>query len=215
VTVAAGATLAVGPQVVAVVPGLVNNGLVNVGLGGLTVTGGQTAAGVVAGIVAGRNGGTWDGATGITSSAAAAMSDRAVGWLDNGNGSFSIAFAGAGDFNLNGVVDFDDVLQFVSANLYDTGLPATWADGDYDYNGVVDFDDVLASVSAGLFDMGAYNPVLGGMAALAFGDDQGVMAGGFAAVPEPAAWVLAVLGAGLTAGWRRRLAVSSSACRRR
>jgi autotransporter-associated beta strand protein len=180
VTVAAGAALTVGPQVAAVVPALVNNGVVDVGLGGLMITAGQNAAGIVAGIVAGRADGAWTGTAGITSSAAATQGERAVGWLDNGDGSFTVAFAAAGDWNLNGVVDFDDVVQFVSANLYDTGLPAMWADGDYDYNGVVDFDDVVASVSANLFDTGPYNaPPAGSGLSLAAGPS------GIVAVPEP------------------------------
>ena len=191
VTVAAGAKLSVGPQVAAVVPSLVNNGLVDVGLGGLTITAGQNATGIVAGIVAGRADGTWSGTSGITSSAAATQGERAVGWLDNGDGSFTVAFAAAGDWNVNGVVDFDDVLQFVSANLYDAGLPANWADGDFDYNGVVDFDDVLAAVSANLFDTGPYNaPPAGPGLSLAAGPS------GIAAVPEPATWALAVGGLG-------------------
>jgi sulfatase modifying factor 1 len=209
VTVAAGATLSVGPQVAAVVPALVNNGLVDVGLGGLTVTSGQTAEGIVAAIIAGRANGSWSGTSGITSSAAATQGERAVGWLDNGGGSFTVAFGAAGDWNLNGVVDFDDVVQFVSANLYDTGLPATWADGDYDYNGVVDFDDVVASVSANLFDTGPYNTAPGGLAIQSFmgfgGDDPGFLSGGFAAVPEPATWMLVLVGA-LCAAARRRQA---------
>jgi hypothetical protein len=205
VTVAAGATLSVGPQVAAVVPTLVNNGLVDVGLGGLTVTTGQTATGIVAAIIAGRTDGTWSGTSGITSSAAATQSERAVGWLNNGDGSFTVAFGAAGDWNLNGVVDFDDVVQFVSANLYDTGLPATWADGDYDYNGVVDFDDVVASVSANLFDTGPYNTAPGGLALTGFGgEDHGLMNGGFAAVPEPATWLLGAAGMACAAGWRRQ-----------
>ncbi len=215
VTVAAGATLSVGPQVAAVVPALVNNGLVDVGLGGLTVAAGQTAEGIVAAIIAGRTDGTWSGTSGITSSAAATQSERAVGWLDNGDGSFTVAFGAAGDWNLNGVVDFDDVVQFVSANLYDTGLPATWAEGDFDYNGVVDFDDVVASVSANLFDTGPYNTAPGGLSALGVGDGlvgDGLMNGGFAAVPEPAAWVLAVLGAGCLAARRRWFIRLASPC---
>jgi autotransporter-associated beta strand protein len=200
VTVAAGAKLTVGPQVAAVVPALINNGLVDVGLGGLRVTAGQTAIGIVAGIKAGRNNGTWSGTSGIGSSAAAATSDRAVGWVDNGGGSFTVAFAAAGDWNLNGVVDFDDVLQFVSRGLYDTGRPATWAEGDFDYNGVVDFDDVVASVSANLFDTGPYSSALAAAAVPGLG--SGV------AVPEPATWLPCAAGIGCMAGeaWRRRKA---------
>jgi autotransporter-associated beta strand protein len=215
VTVAAGATLAVSPQVAAAVPALANNGLVDVGLGGLTVTSGQTAATLMAGIGAGRNGGTWDGATGITSTAAAGMTDRAVGWIDNGGGSFTVGFAAAGDLDMNGLVDLDDVIAFVSSSLYDTGLPSVWAQGDYDYNSIVDLDDVIAFVSGGLYDAGPYNAAPAGMSLAGLADDPSLMNGGFAAVPEPTAWALAVLGAGLAAGWRRRLAVSSSACRRR
>jgi autotransporter-associated beta strand protein/T5SS/PEP-CTERM-associated repeat protein len=215
VTVAAGATLAVSPQVAAAVPALANNGLVDVGLGGLTVTSGQTAAALMAGIGAGRNGGTWDGATGITSTAAAGMTDRAVGWIDNGGGSFTVGFAAAGDLDMNGLVDLDDVIAFVSSSLYDTGLPSVWAQGDYDYNSIVDLDDVIAFVSGGLYDAGPYNAAPAGMSLAGLADDPSLMNGGFAAVPEPASWVLAALGAGMAAGWRRRLAVSSSACRRR
>jgi fibronectin-binding autotransporter adhesin len=217
VTVAAGATLSVGPQVAAVVPALVNNGLVDVGLGGLTVTSGQTAEGIVAAIIAGRTDGTWSGTSGITSSAAATQSERAVGWLNNGDGSFTVAFGAAGDWNLDGVVDFTDVIQFVSANLFNTGLPATWADGDFDYNGVVDFDDIIAAQSANLFNAGPYNTGSGGLSALDFGggDDLGLMSGGFAAVPEPSAWLLLTIGAGCLAGGShrdsRRRAIATSA----
>jgi len=111
-----------------------------------------------------------------------------------------------GDLDFNGVVDFDDVLQFVSAGLYDTGLLATWAEGDYDYNGVVDFDDVLASVSAGLFDTGSYNVAPGGLSLSGLGSDPGLMAGGFAAVPEPSTWMMGVGGLACAAwgAWRRR-----------
>jgi autotransporter-associated beta strand protein len=205
VTVAAGATLSVAPQVSAAVPTLVNNGVVDVGLGELTVVSGLTAEGLKAQIVAGRNEGAWDGATGITSSAAAGMADRAVGWIDNGDGSFRFGFAAAGDLDMNGLVDLDDVIAFVGGGLYDTGSPAVWAQGDYDYNGIVDLDDVIAFVGGGLYDKGPYNQPEGGLSLLGFSgaDDSALMNGGFAAVPEPAAWVLAVLGAGCLAARRR------------
>ncbi len=178
-------------------------------LGGSRISvasGGITQAALLADLRSGLGSGVWDGASGITSSLAAATPYRAVGWLGNADGSFTVAFGAAGDWNLNGVVDFDDLVQFVSANLYDTGLPATWADGDYDYNGVVDFDDVVASVSANLFDTGPYNTAPGGLSALGFGggDDLGLMGGGFTAVPEPATWVLAVGACGFAGLMMRR-----------
>ena len=209
VTVAAGATLSVGPQVAALVPALVNNGLVDVGLGGLTVANGQTAEGVRAAIIAGRGDGAWSGTSGITSSAAATLADRAVGWLDNGDGSFTVAFAAAGDLDMNGLVDLDDVIAFVGGGLYDTGLAATWANGDYDYNGIVDLDDVIAFVSGGLYDAGPYNvgTPLGGLALNAGGEfsDAKLVAGGIVAVPEPAGIILAMTAAAaLAALWQRR-----------
>jgi autotransporter-associated beta strand protein len=208
VTVAAGATLSVAPQVSAAVPTLVNNGLVDVGLGELTVVSGLTAEGLKAEIVAGRNEGAWDGATGIMSSAAAGMTDRAVGWIDNGDGSFRFGFAAAGDLDMNGLVDLDDVIAFVGGGLYDTGSPAVWAQGDYDYNGIVDLDDVIAFVGGGLYDKGPYNQPAGVLSLMGFGggDDLGLMSGGFTAVPEPATWVLAALGAVCAAAWRRQAA---------
>jgi len=100
------------------------------------------------------------------------------------------------------------VVQFVSANLYDTGLPATWAEGDYDYNGVVDFDDVVASVSANLFDAGPYNAgtPLGGLALLGAGGEPGakLIGGAIVAVPEPSGMILLMALAGSVALLRRR-----------
>lgn len=196
--VAAGSVLTLGDGVPETIATLANEGLVDVGASRVTVTSGLTAETVAAWIVAGRNGGTWDGAAGITSSSAAAAADRAVGWRDNGDGSFTIAFAAAGDLDLNGLFDFDDVLAVVSAGRYDTALPATWAQGDYDYNGVVDFDDLLAMVSAGLFDTGAYAATP-------------LQLGPVSAVPEPATWIAAAFGAALAALAGRRAAARERA----
>jgi fibronectin-binding autotransporter adhesin len=216
VTVAAGATLAMGPQVSAAVPTLVNDGLVDVGFGELTVVSGLTAEGLKAEIVAGRNEGAWDGATGITSSGAAGTADRAVGWIDNGDGSFRFGFAAAGDLDMNGLVDLDDVIAFVGGGLYDTGLPAVWAQGDYDYNGIVDLDDVIAFVGGGLYDKGPYNTGIepGSLATLIRGNalpmsfdggaDPKLLAGGMTAVPEPSAGMLLALAVGGLVAYNRR-----------
>jgi hypothetical protein len=94
-----------------------------------------------------------------------------------------------GDVNLDGVVNDDDV-TIVSAT-YGQTTGATWALGDLTYDGAVNDDDI--TLLGALYDPSA--PPLGG-----------APAGGVAAVPEPASWLMLTLG-GLGAGlfgWRRR-----------
>jgi hypothetical protein len=113
-------------------------------------------------IISGRGGvgignATWTG-PGINSSAAASDPDRlAVGYADNGTlplGPYQkfqgadvddttvlVRYTPAGDANLDGVVNDDDV-TVVNA-YYAPNVPnANWAFGDFDYNGFVDDDDV-------------------------------------------------------------------------
>ena len=106
---------------------------------------------------------------------------RAVGWLDNGDGSVSAAFAATGDTNLDWVIDILDVGNFLAMGKFDTGLPATWAEGDFGYDGVVDILDVADFFSTGLYDAGGYN----------------APAGTIAAVPEPSVMGLVGVGAGV------------------
>jgi hypothetical protein len=154
----------------------------------VTVASGLTATGLVTAIVAGRGDGSWTGTSGITSSVAAsdvAVSiPRAVGWLDNGDGSVTAAFAAPGDTNLDWQVDVLDASNFLSFGKYDTGLPATWLEGDFNYDGVVDVLDASDFFGTGLYDTGSYNPPPG-------------TAGAIAAVPEPSTW--AVFAAGIVA----------------
>ena len=193
----AGGTVSLTPYLQATLGGLAPNagGLVDLGSGMVTVAGGLTAANLVTAIVAGRGVGSWTGTSGITSSVAAsdvAVSiPRAVGWLDNGDGSVTAAFAAPGDTNLDWMVDVLDASNFLALGKYDTGLPATWLDGDFNYDGVVDVLDASDFLSTGLFDAGNYNTPPGA-------------AGNVAAVPEPSTWV--VFSAGLVAlgVYRRR-----------
>ena len=82
---------------------------VDVGTGRVTVASGLSSTDVVAMIVAGQNGGSWDGVTGIASAAAAAElvdgRPRSVGWMDNGDGSVVFAYAAPGDWNLDWNMD--------------------------------------------------------------------------------------------------------------
>ena len=69
----------------------------DVGNGRLTVASGLTPTDLVTAIVTGRGDGSWTGTSGITSSVAAASVassiPRAVGWLDNGDGTVTAAYA--------------------------------------------------------------------------------------------------------------------------
>jgi autotransporter-associated beta strand protein len=191
----AGGTVSLAPYLQTTVGGLAPNagGLVDLGNGLVTVASGLSAADLVTAIQAGRGDGSWTGTSGITSSVAAtdvaSSIPRAVGWLDNGDGSVTAAFAAPGDTNIDWQVDILDAGNFLTLGKYDTGLPATWLEGDFNYDGVVDIQDAADFFGTGLYDTGNYNTPLG--------------ASGIAAVPEPSALSLAAL-AGAMLLWRRR-----------
>ncbi|MFM7205080.1 MAG: PEP-CTERM sorting domain-containing protein, partial [Planctomycetaceae bacterium] len=194
----AGGTLSLTPGLQTAVGGLAPTagGLVDVGNGMVTVAAGLSATDMVAAIVTGLGDGSWNGPSGITSSVAAASGgDRTVGWLDNGDGSVTFAFAAAGDTNLDWQVDILDAANFLSGGKFDSGSPASWNEGDFTYDGVVDVLDAASFLSTGLFDAGAYNAAA-------------PTAGGIAAVPEPAAWPLAAAALGCIAARRVRRRVS-------
>ncbi len=149
-------------------------------------------------LVAGRGDGSWSGTSGITSSQAAtdiAQSiPRTVGWLDNGDGSVTFAFAAAGDTNLDWNVDILDAANFLAGGKFDSGQPASWIEGDFGYDGLVDILDAADFLSTGLFDAGPYNAPPG------LGEEV-------AAVPEPSAQLmvgtLVTTAAGLVISRRR------------
>jgi autotransporter-associated beta strand protein len=195
----AGGTVSLAPYLQTTVGGLAPNagGLVNLGNGLVTVASGLTATDLVTAIVAGRADGSWTGTSGITSSVAASdvasSVPRAVGWLDNGDGSVTAAYAAPGDTNIDWQVDVVDALNFVTLGKFDTGLPATWLEGDFNYDGVVDILDALDFFNTGLYDAGNYNT-------------PPASAGGVAAVPEPVVWPLIATAFGIVAvrGFRHR-----------
>ena len=195
----AGGTVSLTPGLQTTVGGLAANagGLTDVGTGLVTVASGLPAADMLTALLAGRGDGSWNGTSGITSSDAAAdlaqSTPRTVGWLDNGDGSVTFAFAAPGDTNLDWNVDILDAANFLAGGKFDSGTPATWNEGDFGYDGVVDILDAADFLSTGLFDAGAYNP-------------PPSSAGGVAAVPEPMAWplVAAVFGMIAARGVRRR-----------
>ena len=178
---------------------LAAGGLVDLARGGLTIDVGTSPAALVAMLAVGRGNGTWNGSAGITSTAVAADVaaglPRAVGWLESGGGSLTVAYAAPGDMNLDGGIDILDAAAFVAEGVFDTGRAASWAAGDFTYDGVVDILDVAEFFAADLYDRGSYTD--GAPAALAV-------------VPEPtagwpwAAWAcVAALQAARRASCRR------------
>ncbi|MBU6222316.1 MAG: right-handed parallel beta-helix repeat-containing protein [Planctomycetes bacterium] len=135
----------------------------DVGAGGVTVaSGGLSLATFRQWLAAGRNGGTWDGLTGIVSSVAAASvaagATRTVGWIDDGTGSITWAFAAPGDTNLDGMLDVLDAANFLGSSAYDSGISSSWMEGDFNDDGLVDILDAADLIAGGLFDAGSYQP---------------------------------------------------------
>lgn len=199
------ATIAVGDAAVLKVGALVHStvagldlaaaGKVDVNDGMMTVTSGLAPATLVARLIEGRGDGSWTGTSGITSSVAAsdvAVSiPRAVGWLDNGDGSVTAAFAAPGDTNLDWQVDVLDASNFLSFGKFDSGLPAIWLESDFNYDGVVDVLDAADFFGTGLYDAGSYNPPPGSVGAVA-------------AVPEPSSVPVVACGLITAIGWHLR-----------
>jgi autotransporter-associated beta strand protein len=189
----AGGTITMSQGLQTTVGGLAANagGLTDVGTGMMTVASGLSTADMLVALGTGRGDGTWNGTSGITSSAAAAdlagSIPRTVGWLDNGDGSVTFAYAAPGDTNLDWSVDILDAANFLAGGKFDSGTPATWNEGDFGYDGVVDILDAADFLSTGLFDAGPYNAAPGSVAA----------------VPEPSglAWLAAAAACG---AWIRR-----------
>jgi hypothetical protein len=155
----------------------------------------------------------WGGA-GIVSSAAAADASKAVGYAEAADvlglaGGQSAVWRGqsvdatavlirytlAGDANLDGAVDFADLVRL--AQNYETTVPDTtqswWYSGDFTYDGVVDFNDLVKLAQN--YDTAAT------VAPLAVAADW---AAAVASVPEPTAALLAVAACGLAGTGRRR-----------
>ena len=175
-------------------------GLVDLGAGGLLIAaGGMTQAELLADLVAGRGNGSWNGTSGIVSSAATTALGqsikRTVGWLDNGNGSLSVAFAAPGDTNLDWSIDILDAANFLASGKFDTGVAANWQEGDFSYDGIVDILDAADFFATGLFGAGNYNTPPSASLPLPT-----------AAVPEPSslAMVLAAVAAACGRVWLPR-----------
>lgn len=132
----------------------------DVGFGGLTIAAGGIAAEHLVGLLrTGRGDGEWaTSPAGIGSAFAEAGSGLGVGFVREESSATSIAFAAAGDVNLDGVVDVLDVSALLAEGGYDAATPGAWTAGDFTYDGVVDILDISELFAAAAFDTGSYLP---------------------------------------------------------
>jgi len=197
-SIASGGLATLSPSTVTVVAtsGLAIDGRLELGAGRIeSAAGGITQDSLLAALVGGRGDGTWTATTGITSAAAAANlaknSLRAVGWLENNAGSFSVAFTAPGDTNLDGQIDILDAANFLVGGKFDTGIGAIWSEGDFNYDQVVDILDAADFFSTELFNQEPFLPL--------------PAPGAVAVVPEPTGLPLLALGACVAVALRRRI----------
>ena len=177
-------------------------GKVDLGSGQVTIAaGGITAADLRADIIAGRSGGSWTGAAGITSAAAASASGtRAVGYTVAGDGTAKVSFSALGDATLDGLVNFSDIQAIINGGRYgQSGTTGVWANGDFNYDGLVNFTDIQLLLNAGAYGQASYFPSA----------PSGASGGGLGApvaVPEPGTTALLLVSAA-AAGFaiRRRM----------
>jgi autotransporter-associated beta strand protein len=180
-----GGTLRLTDGLSASLGGLVlDGGLVDVAKGRLVVRPGSfDMVAFRAALAAGRGSGDWRGTSGVTSSAiAGAAEPRTVGWLLEGDGSLTIAYAAAGDTNLDWTIDILDAAAMLAAGRFDAGTQAAWADGDFNDDQVFDILDAADFLATELFDAGPYQ------------------AAAAVAVPEPAAPIIAFTALVIAAG---------------
>jgi autotransporter-associated beta strand protein len=163
VRIKAGATLVIDPAAGEAVAGslvIEEGGFVDLGTGRIRIVAGMTATALVDALLSGKGDGSWTTSAGIGSSAVSAAVGmgtlRTIGWLDNGDGSFTAGFAAQGDTTMDGAVDILDASNFVTSAKYDTGLYTSWVDGDFNHDGVLDILDATDFFNSALFDQGIY-----------------------------------------------------------
>ncbi len=181
-------------------------GKIDIGKGRINVAaGGIDATALRDDLIAGRNGGRFNGSTGIMTTAGAAGGGTmaAIGYRVV-SGAATVAWAAFGDANLDGQVTATDVTLINNAAKFGQGPAsgAVWAQGDFNYSGGVTATDVALFNNAQQFGKGSY------LAFTGLGSSGGPLL--VARVPEPGTWALAITGLTVTLGVIRRGRARSS-----
>ncbi len=177
-------------------------------------------------LISGRNGGAWNGTTGIITSGITGSgvdSGYALGYADGAegivaglsSGQIEVKYTLLGDALLNGSVtgnDFTILVGNLNKSFLPNGNPVGWDDGDFEYSGSVngnDFTDLVSNLNKSA-TLGDVQVPAGVWAAV----DAYAAANGFTLddnnVPEPAsAGLLLAAGVGMLARRRRSSSRSS------
>jgi hypothetical protein len=135
----------------------IGKGRIDIGIGGITETD------LRADVVAGRNGGAFNGTTGIMTTggkASVTSANPVVGYRVLGTGAAIVAWAAYGDSNLDGQVNSVDVGLINNSGKYGAGgTSAVWSQGDYNYSGNVNSIDTSLLNNSALFSTGSYLPI--------------------------------------------------------
>jgi len=140
-----------------------DGGKIDIGTGRINVAvGGITEANLRADVVAGRNGGAFNGTSGIMTTggkASPTSSNPVVGYRVLVNGTAIVAWAAFGDSNLDGQVNNTDITLINTGGKFNAGgTNAVWSQGDYNYSGAVNNSDITLLNTAALFGGGSYLP---------------------------------------------------------
>ncbi len=135
---------------------IATGGRLEVGRGGLQIAGGGVSSSTIISLLREGRADDWSGARGITSQPAASRPFYGVGWMEQGDGSITLAFAAAGDTNLDGLIDLLDASTIIGSAAFNTAQAVGWSAGDFTADGVVDVLDIVEFLGAALYDQGDY-----------------------------------------------------------
>jgi len=140
-------------------------GLIDVGTSKLSIRTGFSREALLTAIDAAKGDGSWNGTSGIGSSVVEAMAAEGtrrtlgwLGWVDNGDASFTVGFAASGDTNLDGYVDVMDLGNIIQQMDGDPAEAVNWNAGDFNHDDMVDVVDLAELFEVGLFGEGSYLP---------------------------------------------------------
>ena len=103
-----------------------------------------------------------------------------------------VAFAAAGDADMNGEVNVFDLVVINSSAAYGSGAASVWNQGDFNYDGVTNVFDLVSVNTAVVYGQGNYFPAApttgSAVSAVPEPAPLGVLAAAFAIITAARPW---------------------------